>query len=588
MPARLGELTELELLLLENNELEGPVPHEFGALTALRQLNLTNNAGMTGTLPAELTALARLDVFLAGGTELCVPSEVDFETWLGGIWKHRIGRCPEASPSTAYLTQAVQSREHPVPLVAGEDALLRVFVTARQTTREGIPPTSARFFVNDREIHVQDIAGRRSPIPTGIDESGLGRTANAVIPGRVIQPGLEMVIEVDPNGTLDPGLGVARRIPETGRLRVDVQEMHPLDLTLIPFLWVENPDSSILELVRGMAADPRNHEMLHLTRTLLPVAELHVRAHGSVVFATNNAIDILRATQATRVMEGGTGYYKGMMAGELSGGAGGLALRPGRTSFSQPYGPTLAHELGHNMSLQHAPCGGAARPDPAFPHDEGMIGAWGYDFRERALVDPSAPDLMGYCGPGDWISDYFFSNALRFRLSDYDHPAPPDRTGQHRTLLVWGGIDADGAPFLEPAFVVDAPVSLPEAAGAHRVTGRTADGAELFALDFAMPDVPDGNGRSAFAFAVPVEASWEGGLASLTLSGPGGSVALDGNSDRGVAILRDPRSGQVRGFLRDARAEDAFQVAAMAAPGAGEAVEVLFSRGIPGAAAWER
>ena len=71
----------------------------------------------------------------------------------------------------------------------------------------------------------------------------------------MVQPGLEMVIEVDPEGTLDPALGVAKRIPETGRLEVDVREMPPFDLTLIPFVWSATRDSSIVELSRAMAED---------------------------------------------------------------------------------------------------------------------------------------------------------------------------------------------------------------------------------------------------------------------------------------------------------------------------------------------
>ena len=577
VPARLAELTALTHLLLEDNDLEGPLPSEFGALTALREFNLTNNAGMTGMLPAGLTALTRLNVLLAGGTELCMPSEADFETWLRGIWRHRIGRCPEASPSTAYLTQAVQSLEFPVPLVAGESALLRVFVTARQTTREGIPPVRARFFLNDRESHVVDVGGRRSPIPTRVDESSLGRSANAVIPGRVIRPGLEMVIEVDPAGTLDPGLGVAKRIPETGRLRVDVRDIPALELTLIPFIWAEDPDSSIVDLIGDMAADPQNHEMLHLTRTLLPVAAMRVHAHEPVLFPTTSTSEMLLATRVIRVMEGGTGYYKGMMAGNL----GGLAYRPGWSSFSSPHGGTLAHELGHNMNLRHAPCGDAPNPDPAYPHEEGTIGAWGYDFRRRALVDPSTPEVMGYCGE-DWISDFHFGNTLRYRLRNEGQPALAGRVAETRSLLLWGGVDSDGTPYLEPAFVVDAPPALPDDTGDHRLTGRTADGTEIFSLGFAMPEVLDGDGSSGFVFAVPAQPSWAGALASITLTGPGGTVVLDGDSERAVAIVRNPNSGQVRGFLRGERAEDAFQVAAMAGPGAELMLEVLFSRGLPG------
>ena len=50
---------------------------------------------------------------------------------------------PVGAESAAYLTQASQSLANPVPLVAGEDALLRVFVVA--DTQEQVPmPTCVR------------------------------------------------------------------------------------------------------------------------------------------------------------------------------------------------------------------------------------------------------------------------------------------------------------------------------------------------------------------------------------------------------------------------------------------------------------
>ena len=36
---------------------------------------------------------------------------------------------------------------------------------------------------------------------------------------------------------------------------------------------------------------------------------------------------------------------------------------------------------------------------------------------------------------------------------------------------------------------------------------------------------------SSFAYMLPVRPGWEGALASITLSGPDGSVTLDGESD---------------------------------------------------------
>ena len=198
------------------------------------------------------------------------------------------------------------------------------------------------------------------------------------------------------------------------------------------------------------------------------------------------------------------------------------------------------------------------------------------------LVRPSTPDLMSYCGPR-WVSDYSFTNALRYRLFD---EGPPAAAVAARSLLLWGGISADSVPYLEPAFVIDAPAALPDSAGAYRIAGRSASGGELFSLSFTMPETADGDGSSSFAFVLPVRPGSEGNLATITLFGPDGSVTLDGESDSPMAILRNPRSGQVRGILRDLPPET--QAARAAARSAAPGLEVLFSRGIPDAEAWRR
>ena len=587
VPPEFGDLAGLWRLNLSNNALTGPVPPEFGDLTRLEELSLANNAEMEGPLPTDLTSLHALDVLVAGGTGLCAPSDPDFQAWLGGMDRLWIASCAAGDPPVAYLTQAVQSRELPVPLVAGDTALLRVFPTAGQANSEGIPSVRARFYVGGRETHVRDIPGKSGPIPTEVDEGDLSRSANAEIPGWVIQPGLEMVIEVDPDGTLDPGLGVARRIPETGRLAVDVKTLPPFNLTLVPFIWTATPDSSIVDLVGAMAADPEHHQLLRGTRTLLPIGELAVTAHQPVLSSSNNSYRIFDQTEAIRVMEGGTGHYMGMMSLQTTTGPIGLAPIPGRASFAVPSSDIIAHELGHNLNLSHAPCGATIGIDRLYPHPDAYIGAWGYDFRRGgSLVNPSARDVMSYCGPVRWISDYHFSNALRYRLVNEASAAVAAVSASTRSLLLWGGVGADNVPYLEPAFVVDAPAALPDSAGEYRVTGRTAGGGHLFSFSFTMPLTVDGDGSSSFAFALPVRAEWEGSLATITLSGPRGNVTLDGESDIPMAILRDPQTGQVRGFLRDplSATELAADAAGVRAPG----LEVLFSRGIPGSAAWRR
>ena len=158
-----------------------------------------------------------------------------------------------------------------------------------------------------------------------------------------------------------------------------------------------------------------------------------------------------------------------------------------------------------------------------------------------------------------------------------------------QSLLLWGGIDADRVPFLEPVFVIDAPPSLPNATvGDYRVAGRADDGSVLFSLDFEMPVIADGDGSSSFLFMLPVQPGWEGRLASVTLTGPGGSATLDEDSRRPMAILRDPGTRRIRAILRDLPPSIETQADADEAVDRDPGTEVLFSRGIPGPGAWRR
>ena len=588
IPPALGDLGNLSSLRLSRNQLSGPVPLEFSALGMLRELSLAGNGNLAGPLPIGLTSLGRLEVLRAGGTGLCALSDAVFQEWLRSVREQRVAIC---YTGTAYLTQAVQSREFPVPLVADEDALLRVFVTATDSGAALVPPVRARFYLSGEEAHVVHTTQGSCAIPTDVDEGNLCHSANAEVPAEIVRPGLETVIEIDPEGTLEAGLGVAKRIPESGRMPVDVRTMPDFNLTLVPFLWSEAPDSTILAIAEAMAATPGEHENLWHTRTILPVGErLEVKAHPPVLTASNSSWELIGETGVVRALEGGSGYWMGAMSGELSsrvalGDLGGwttfVAMREG-ASASQ----TIAHELGHNMSLAHAPCGGPQGLDPFYPHRDGRIGAWGYDPRDGGrLISPDHPDLMSYCRSSRWIGDYNFTKALLYRLV-HERPseaaaAPP------RSLMLWGGVDPEGTPYLEPAFVVDAPPVLPSSSGPYSLTGRTTDGAELFSLSFQMLETADGDVASSFVFVLPADPRWAGALASITLATPWGEAVLDGDTQRYMAILRSPQARQVRGILRtqpptmQATGDAAVQLAH-------PRLEVLFSRGLPDAAAWRR
>ena len=583
VPMELEGLASAKILALANNDLSGGLPATFGRLSRLEFLMLSNNPRMSGVVPRSLAALGKLKTFHAGGTRLCAPADLEFQAWLATVTNRRVSRCPTHERSKAYLIQAAQSLDYPVPLIADEPALLRVFVTVATPTDARIPPVRATFYHGGADVHVTEIPGGSSAIPVEIEEGQLSRSANARIPASVIQPGLEMVIEIDPHNTLNPGLGLQRRIPETGRAAVGVVRMPALRLTWIPMISSEEPDSSILTTTRGLTAES---SLFRETRTLLPIGEFELAVHDVVRTSTRDAHELLRQVEAIRVMEGGRGYYMGSMANLT--GAGGVAHIPGRSSVVGPDGTTIAHELGHNLSLLHAPCGGTGGLDSFFPTANASIGIWGYDDRSGRLIPASHKDLMSYCNPL-WISDYSFAKALFYRLDMAASGKLSSRIATPaKSLLLWGGVDAGGTPFLEPAFVVESPPSRPRPAGEYEIVGRTADGDELFSLSFRMPKLADGDGRSSFAFILPVQPEWVDQLASITLSGPGGSVLLDRDTNHPVTILRNPQTGQIRAILRDAATAPENVDATVSALSLDPGLEELTSRGIPDPEDWAR
>ena len=189
---------------------------------------------------------------------------------------------------------------------------------------------------------------------------------------------------------------------------------------------------------------------------------------------------------------------------------------------------------------------------------------------------------MSYCGPPKWISDYHFSQAIRFRQTEEERVAA--RPAATRSLLVWGGVNEQGALVLDPSFVVDAGPSVPTDPGPYRILGEDAEGRVLFSHDFNMGEIADAEG-GAFAFTLPAHSSWRDRLDRISLSGPEGVVIQDGSGDIAMALLRDPFSGRIRGVLRNLQVTpDGIVSARRSLPEPG--LEMVTSKGVPDPADW--
>ncbi len=456
-----------------------------------------------------------------------------------------------------YLTQGVQNKVRGVPLIEGRAALLRVFVTGDRLSYYQ-PRVEALFFRDDALIHGVAMSPEFRRLPTEVDEGLLEQSYNALIPAPVIAGGIDLEIRLDLDGLVPATPESRLRIPAEGRVRLDVRTVPRLDLVVVPIVGPSDPRGEIRLWTGDITADS---EKLRFLRSVLPVADLSARVHEGFVTTANLATgkgwgDLLAELVFLRIREGEQGYYYGAVQLGEDAIWDGLGQIGYPASVGRPDPVTLTHELGHNMGLRHAPCGGATAPDQAYPFEGGAIGAWGYDFHSGRVVSGSLyKDVMGYCSP-QWISDFHFSRAMGFRLfreepatgaMAMDSPERPQGAGD-RTLLLWGRAD-DGGLVLDPAFMVDAPVSLPAEVGPYRLEGLGPRGEPRFSLDFAMRPLEYGGGN--FVFTVPFDPARDGALERVVLSGPEGSYTLERFGSASIAMVTERGSGKLKAVLRD-------------------------------------
>ena len=576
----------IEVPLMHDNNFTGNLPESFGNLSSLRILNVASNAGTTGAIP-DISGATELYSLLAAGTGLCVAasSSGDLLQWFYGIIYRGISLCIDDDMSAAaYLVQNVQSLKDPVPLSAGRDALLRVFIAAAAENSANLPKVTAIFYDSDgNQTHTVDMDAKAGPIPTEMYEGDMDMSQNVLIPGEYIQPGLQYVIDIDPDGALDPSLEVDTRIPAEGMFPADVQDQGTLGLVFVPLQesWPWGPHSPApIDQVPSLTEEWDTHNVSWHTRILFPFNDYDLIMTEEVE-TTAWAFDLLDLVQGMRLTHANPVVRQYRWVGiahpaHLVFFIGVAADAPSKTALSIFETVTLAHELGHNFGLWHAPCGGAGGPDPNFPTLDGSIGAWGWNSETNELVGPDTPDLMSYCEP-PWISTFSLGNASRIYGSFLDHDELPRQSMERQqSLMIWGQVDATGAVTLNPSFVLDAQPELPGAGGEFRLVGRSASGAVVIDEMFEPAKYTDADGAS-FVITIPVTQDMAD-LASITVTGPDGHQdTLDENSHRPAVMVLDD-TGMIVGYYDNLDSDDEENPQALASKPGQVAV---FTTGLP-------
>jgi hypothetical protein len=514
-----------------------------------------------------------------------------------------------------YVTQAVQNRDGSVPLVAGRDGLLRVFVRANETN--GVAPAvRVRIYLNGALQRTSTIASPGASTPTDVAEGTLTASWNLVVPASLVQPGLSILADVDSDALVVEANEGNNTFPASGSpLALVAQVVPTFNVTFVPVRL--RFDTTQVGNVSASNAE----QYLADARRMLPILGVNTQLHApyttrdSLALQGNDAngewLNILSEISALRAAEGSSRHYYGVVRTTYSSGIAGYGYVPGRAAIGWDRLPSgggvAAHEWGHNFGRRHAPCGGVGNPDPNYPYAGGTTGVYGYDVAAGVLNPPTYTDLMGYCG-STWISDYNYAGIMSYRASSPFEVAAVGlgagiAAGAERALMVWGRIEGDRVT-LEPAFALETTPVLPGRRGPHRVEAVVTDGRVLWSYAFEGDEPADlaRPGVRHFAFAIPISAAQEGALAEvrvvsgarravrhastsaarplpgaarreIDVVGVGSAARLRWDASRyAMALVRDRRTGEVLTFARGG--------AVRAGVRSGTELEVLLSDGV--------
>jgi hypothetical protein len=491
-----------------------------------------------------------------------------------------------------YLTQSAQSFGSGVPLVVNRAGYLRVFALA-SAANSATPSVRVRFYRNGTLIRTETIATSRSSTPTEVQEGTLGTSYNLPVDASLIQPGLAVLADVDPEDRISESDETDNSFPTSGTPSEFATSVAPA--AIIRFVPIQQGAGAAVGNVTAANKD----QLVSLVRKMYPLSAVQTEVRSTFTTTSGPLTSdgsstggdwnqVLTEIEALRVADpnaAGRTYYGvarlDYAVGIVGNGFVGLPTAMG-TDDPGEVRRVLTHELGHTWGMYHTPCGFPGGLEPNYPYPGGGIGVYGMDVATTSIMPPNTPDIMGYCA-NPWISDYTYQRVMAFRQT---HPLGSEvALAAQACILIWGHI-VNGRPVLEPAFQIVTRPKLPSGTGPYTVEATGSAGELLFRLSFEAATVADDpRGGRHFAFAVPLDAARAARLSDLRLTAPGGSAAATSLSLQaarkqggpvsdaivarpeagGVALewdpaahamimVRDPDTGEILSFARGGKA----------------------------------
>ncbi|MDB4914360.1 MAG: hypothetical protein JWM95_2004 [Gemmatimonadetes bacterium] len=468
----------------------------------------------------------------------------------------------------AQLTQGVQTADGSIPMVLdGNAAVVNVLVRS-------VPAITTPTQV---VLRVFDAAGAVIRSDTAVASGSAAPTYDApsvqfLLPASLLKTARRWQVVRDPKHLVNDDIESNDVFPRTGTSALVAVAVPPLSIRFIPIVLAAHGNvvgaitsATIPQYLRTLLSiHPLGVVSAHIGPTMTTNANFGTPPSGGAASFWQQVIAEIDLARTLDTVEPNANWFGVVMpppgfSNTSYGGfsyipSNGSAFGPGtRTSaavqinwFTRPTQARdlVAHEIGHTFGRQHAPCGNATTPDPAYPIPGGTIEQAGHDVfawanllaGSAATIPTSTGDVMGYCFPV-WSSAYTYKHALAFRGTSVVLAA---RTAEPmtRTLVVRGSITDGNRITIEPSFTVAARPALPDHPGAYTLEALGADGHVLFSHSFEPSMLDHAPNIRPFLFVVPITPDMETALTSIVVRGPAGIQRVVRPAGSSVA-LRD-------------------------------------------------
>lgn len=461
----------------------------------------------------------------------------------------------------AQWTQAAQQPDGSIPVVLnGNGALLNVRLSSTAARRAPGAIVLTLADANGSLVRMDSV----KPAAFVGTATADAPTAQFLVPAALLRPGVRWRVERDPRHAVVDDNAANDVFPRASATTMSTVSLPLLRLRFVPITLSAHSN------LPGNVNISNVEQYLSTLRRVFPLGQLATSVRELLVSSASfgtpprggaeafwlqvlQDVDLARVTDTsardaywigviapptgfTFTTYGGYSYVPSDPSATGAGTRSSTVVQVGWFSNTGQTADLVPHELAHTLGRRHAPCGGAAATDPAFPDPGGTIGTVGFDVYAwssgQSITAPprasSLGDVMGYCFPV-WVSPYTYASLLQARLNSVPLASAVASTGaavsavtapvRQRVMVVRAQIINRQISVL-PALTLDGmPTDDPE--GAYRVELLDARGRVLTSARAHAASVDHSDAQTLLA-AMPLPVALAEHVATVRVRGPAG------------------------------------------------------------------